>query len=313
LTKEALIGLISAVKGDTAMPYFTEETRKAARDSVRMALAEDLGTAGDITSRATIPEGLSAKGSYVFQEPALVAGAGVLEEVCRQISRKILIEVLRGDGEEVKAGETALRVYGPARALLAVERTSLNFLSHLSGIATLTRKYVDAVKGTGCAIFDTRKTIPGLRALQKYAVRCGGGVNHRMGLYDQVLIKDNHLALMDWALGGKGLVDAVARARRESPKEVLVEIEAKTLDEVQAAAAAGADIIMLDNMSAAMMKKAVALVDRKGAGAPTIEASGGVNIRNVARIAATGVDRISVGALTHSVPSIDISLEIESD
>lgn len=295
------------------MPYLTEETRKAAREAARTALAEDLETAGDITSTAIIPETLSAKASYVFHQPALVAGAGVLEEVCRQVSRKILIEVLKGDGEQVKAGETAFRVYGPARALLTIERTSLNFLSHLSGVATLTGSFVDAVRGSGCAIFDTRKTIPGLRALQKYAVRCGGGVNHRMGLYDQVLIKDNHLALAKWTLGSQGLTDAVARAKRELPRGTLIEIEAKTLDEVRAAVAAGADIIMLDNMSVSMMRKAVALVDSKGARAAIIEASGGVTLRNVARMAGTGVDRISVGALTHSAPAIDISLEMESD
>jgi len=295
------------------MPFFTEETRKAAREAVRIALAEDFGEAGDITSAAMIPEGLTAKGSYVYNEEAVVAGAGVMEEVCRQVSKKILIEVLKGDGEEVRGGETALRVYGPARALLGMERVSLNFLSHLSGVATLTREFVKAVAGTKAAIFDTRKTLPGLRALEKYAVRCGGGVNHRMGLYDQVLVKDNHLALLEWKLENKAIVEAVAAARKKVGAGTLFEVEAKTPDEVEAAVAAGADIVMLDNMSIAKMKRAVEFVRKRGGNRPILEASGNVTLTNAARIAATGVDRISVGALTHSAAAVDISLEMESD
>jgi nicotinate-nucleotide pyrophosphorylase (carboxylating) len=293
------------------MAYSTEVTRAAAREAAKIALAEDLGAAGDITSAAMIPQKAAAKGAYVYNEAAVVAGVVVLEEVCRQVSSGILIEVLKGDGEEVAKGETALRVFGPARALLAVERVSLNFLSHLSGVATLTREFVKAVAGTGTAIYDTRKTLPGLRALEKYAVRCGGGVNHRMGLYDQVLVKDNHIALA--RAGGRKLAEALKEARANAPAGVKFEVEAKTLPEVEAAIAAGADIIMLDNMSVAAMHKAVLLALRRGGKRPVLEASGGVTLKTVARIAATGVDRISVGAITHSAPSIDISLEIEGD
>jgi len=293
------------------MAYFDDETRRAVAESVRLALAEDLGKAGDITSAALVREGVSASGSYVYNEEAVVVGVGVLEEICRQVSKGILIEVLKGDGELVKAGETALRVDGPARALLSVERTSINFLSHLSGVATMTKRFVDAVKGTRARIYDTRKTLPGLRLLEKYAVRCGGGENHRMGLYDQLLVKDNHLAIMRGAGAGGSLVEALVAVRRNAPKEVLLEVEAKTLAEVEAATAAGADVVMLDNMPIAMMRKAAAWVKRQRGQRPILEASGNVTLRRAAQIAATGVDRISIGAITHSAPSVDISLEIE--
>jgi len=293
------------------MIYLTEDARRAARALAKTALAEDLGAAGDVTSAAVIPAGLSAAGAYVYKEAAVVAGVGVIEELCALVARQIVIEVLKGDGERVAAGETAMKIFGPARAILAAERTSLNILSHLSGIATLTRAFVDAVAGTKAAIFDTRKTLPGLRALEKYAVRCGGGSNHRMGLYDQVLVKDNHLALMRAAGGAGNLVEALIAVKKKAPSNVAVEVEAKTLGEVDAALAAGADVIMLDNMRLDAMRKAVALVARRGGRRPLLEASGGVTLRSVAKIAATGVDRISVGALTHSASAIDISLEIE--
>ncbi len=293
------------------MAYFTKEMRKAAAEPVRIALAEDIGEAGDITSRAAVGADAQATGSYVYKEDAVVCGVGVLEEICSQVSRGIVIEVLKGDREEVSAGDTALKVYGPARALLAVERTSLNFLSHLSGIATLTRAFVDAVSGTKAQIYDTRKTLPGLRVLEKYAVLCGGGVNHRMGLYDQILVKDNHIELMRRAGRQMGLAEALVEVRKKAASGVLVEVEAKTLSEVEAAVAGGADIIMLDNMKPALMKKCVEWVKKNSRRKIPIEASGGVTLRNVARVAATGVDRISIGALTHSAPSIDISLEME--
>jgi nicotinate-nucleotide pyrophosphorylase (carboxylating) len=291
------------------MAYFDEATRRAAAEAVKTALAEDLGARGDITTEAVIPEGIEASGSYVYKEDAVVVGVDVLEEISRQISKGIVIEVLKGDGEAVSAGETALRIIGPARALLAAERTSLNFLSHLSGVATLTRRFVEAAAGTKARIYDTRKTLPGLRVLEKYAVRCGGGENHRMGLFDQVLVKDNHIALMRRSGKTVFLAEALAEVKKNAPQGVIVEVEATTLVEVDEALAAGADIILLDNMSNALMKKAVARA-AKAKRRPLLEASGHMTLRRVAAVAATGVDRISVGALTHSAPSVDISLEI---
>lgn len=284
---------------------------RAARKVVKTALAEDLGEAGDVTSCLTVPEDATAVGIYEFREAAVVVGVRVVEEVCRQVSGDIAVDVLKFDGDRVAPGEVAIRIEGPARAILAAERTSLNFLTHLSGVATLTRRYVDAVAGTEAQIFDTRKTIPGLRLLEKYAVRCGGGVNHRIGLYDQVLIKDNHLAVICARCGEEGLVAELKRVRREIPPDILMEVEASDLREVKAAAEAGADIVMLDNMTLDAMREAVALVKARGGRPPILEASGGVNLGTVKAIALTGVDRISVGALTHSAPSVDISLEIE--
>lgn len=293
------------------MCEFAEGEHRAAERAVREALAEDLGEAGDITSNAVIPEGLEAVGRFIYREEAVVAGTGVVEEVMRQVGDRLEVAVLRADGEVVSPGEVAIEVAGPARALLAAERTAVNFLSHLSGVATLTRLFVEAVRGEPAEIFDTRKTLPGLRVLEKYAVRCGGGVNHRMGLWDQVLVKDNHLALMRRAGGAGKLSQILARIRGKVASGVLLEVEAKTLEEVRTALAAGVDVIMLDNMTPKEMVEAVALVRSGQPPAPEIEASGGVSLETVAEIAATGVDRISIGALTHSARSVDISLEIE--
>ena len=264
-----------------------------------------------ITTKALIDEELPARGRFVYKENALVAGIGVVEEVMRQVSRDVSLEVLKEDSQAVAAGETAVIVEGPAGAILAAERVSLNFLSHLSGVATLTRLFVDAAAGTRAKILDTRKTTPGLRILEKYAVRCGGGENHRMGLYDQVLIKDNHLALARRSGGAGKLSDALAAVRGAVGTGIVIEVEAKNAEEVSAALDAGADIIMLDNMTLEEMTEMVAFIRRGRPSPPLIEASGGVTLETVAAIAATGVDRISVGALTHSAPSIDISLELE--
>lgn len=293
------------------MSYFDKRASRAAEEAVREALAEDMSPAGDITSAAVVPEGLSAVGVFLIKEAATLAGIPVVKDVCRQVSAEITLDALKSDGDTVRRGEAVLRVEGPARALLAAERTAINFLSHLSGIATLTRRFVEAVGGTNARIFDTRKTLPGLRVLEKYAVRCGGGMNHRMGLSDQVLIKDNHLALMRRAGGSGDLSAALAAIRAKVPGGIQVEVEAKTLREVEVALRAGVDIIMFDNMPIEMMREAVALVRSAPGARPAIEASGGVTLATVAEIAATGVDRISIGALTHSAPSIDISLEME--
>jgi nicotinate-nucleotide pyrophosphorylase (carboxylating) len=290
---------------------FDKDVKLAARKAVRLALAEDLGRGGDITSNAVVSEDARATGLYEFKHDAIIAGVRVVEEVCRQVSREIKVDILKFDSERVVLGDVALRTEGPARCILAAERTSLNFFSHLCGVATLTRKYVDAVAGTEAQIFDTRKTTPGLRLLEKYAVRCGGGVNHRLGLYDQVLVKDNHLAIMCERCGEDGLTAALAALRKETPPEILVEVEAGTLREVRAAVEAGVDIVMLDNMTLDAMREAVELVRARGGRPPILEASGGVSLETVAAIARAGVDRISVGALTHSAPAVDISLEIE--
>jgi len=291
------------------MCLFDETARAAAVEAVARALAEDLGEAGDITSNALVPADIAARGRYFPREEAILAGGPVVAEVCRQVSPDLEVTIHKGDGERVAAGEAPIELAGPARAMLAAERTSINFLSHLSGVATLTRAFVDAIEGTGAKILDTRKTLPGLRVLQKYAVRCGGGVNHRFGLYDRILAKDNHLALVRRAGGSGSLADALAALRAKAPG-VPMEVEARTLEEVEAALAAGADVIMLDNMPPARMRDAVALVRRSGEGAPLLEASGGITLDNVRAAAETGVDYISVGALTHSAGAIDISLEI---
>jgi len=291
------------------MCLFDEGARAAAAEAVARALAEDLGEAGDITSNALVPADIAARGRYFLREDAILSGGPVVAEVCRQVSPDLEVTIKSGDGARVAAGEAPIDLAGPARAMLAAERTSINFISHLSGVATLTRAFVDAIEGTGAKILDTRKTLPGLRVLQKYAVRCGGGVNHRFGLYDRVLAKDNHLALVRRAGGSGSLAEALAALRAKAPG-VPMEVEARTLEEVEAALAAGADIIMLDNMPPARMRDAVALVRRSGEGAPLLEASGGITLDNVRAAAETGVDYISVGALTHSAGAIDISLEI---
>jgi len=261
---------------------------------VRAWLAEDLG-AGDLTSEAVVAEGATAKAAILVKEPGVVCGLELVRSVFAELDPGFTTEALAADGDEVE-GQVA-QLDGDARALLAGERLALNLLGRLSGIATLTRRYVDAVEGTGATILDTRKTTPGLRALEKYAVRCGGGTNHRLGLDDGILIKDNHLRLAG------SLGEAVSNAAATG---VSVEVECETLDQVAEAVQAGADMILLDNMSPAQLSEAVALVD----GRAKLEASGGVNLDTVRAIAETGVDFISVGALTHSARALDVSLEL---
>ena len=261
------------------------------------ALAEDIGT-GDITGNALIPTDLNAKFNMNARGELVVCGLKFLPELFALIDPSVRVELLIEEGVQVAAGTTIARLNGPARALLAGERTALNFVQHLSGVATLTRSYVDAVAGTQAKIYDTRKTIPGLRYLQKYAVSCGGGNNHRMGLYDAVLIKDNHLALA-------GSVDAaIVKARAHSAGQVIVECD--TLAQVDAAIAARADIILLDNMDNDSLREAVTRIKPHGI---QTEASGNVSLETVRGIAETGVDRISIGKLTHSVSAVDIGLD----
>lgn len=272
--------------------------------AVRAALAEDIGS-GDVTSLATVPASASFTVVIRAREPMVVAGLAFAETAFRSLSRKVRIKRLTRDGRSLKTGVALLQITGPARAILSAERVALNFVQRLSGVATLTAQYVAAVKGIHAQILDTRKTTPGWRRFEKHAVACGGGHNHRVGLFDMVLIKDNHLAALRNAKPN-AVAAAVNRAREKFPK-LKIEVEADTLSQVKQAVNAGADIILLDNMSTALLRQAVTIVG----GRAKTEASGGVNLKTVRAIAQTGVDFISVGALTHSARAIDIGLDFE--
>ncbi|MEO7718063.1 MAG: carboxylating nicotinate-nucleotide diphosphorylase [Capsulimonas sp.] len=266
---------------------------------VRAALAEDIG-AGDITTTVCIPAGTKASAMVLAKSPGVVAGLAVGALVFRLLDPEARWEALVEDGATVGAGRHAIaRVSGDARALLTAERVALNLMQRMSGVATVTARYVELVSGTKARIVDTRKTTPGLRVLEKYAVRVGGGVNHRLGLYDCVLIKDNHIK----AAGG--IKAAVTAARAQAPHTMKIEVEASTLDQVREALACGADIILLDNMGLDLLRESVKIID----GRAIAEASGGLNETTVASVAATGVDVLSIGALTHSAPAMDISLD----
>ncbi|HJU64461.1 MAG TPA: carboxylating nicotinate-nucleotide diphosphorylase [Gemmatimonadaceae bacterium] len=266
---------------------------------VRGSLEED-GAFDDVTTIATVQPDRTAHGTIVSRSKGVIAGVPVALAAFKMLDPSIAIRIDSEDADRVAAGASIMRLSGAPRALLSAERVALNFLQRLSGIATLTARFVEAVRGTGARIFDTRKTTPGLRRLEKYAVRAGGGENHRMGLFDQVLIKDNHLAILS---GDVGL--AVRRAREYAPVGMRVEVECDSIDQVAAAVEAGVDIVLLDNMSPPMLRQAVQLVARRA----IIEASGGVTLDTVRAIAETGVDWISVGALTHSAPALDLALE----
>jgi nicotinate-nucleotide pyrophosphorylase (carboxylating) len=275
-------------------------------DCVNSALDEDIGR-GDITSRAVVRSGIKARGSFMAKQDLILAGLEVADAAFTSFDPYLQIESMAGDGEEVKAGRVFARATGDAQTLLAAERVALNFLQRLSGIATVTRRYVDAISGTGARIVDTRKTTPGLRLLEKYAVTVGGGSNHRMGLDDGVLIKDNHLVMA----GSVG--EAVRRARESCGHLHKIEVEVATLDQVREALDARADILLLDNMSPEMVRESVDLVrSREPEERRTLtEASGGINLTNVRAYAEAGVDLISIGALTHSAPAVDISFKIK--
>ena len=264
---------------------------------IRTALEEDIGP-GDVTTAATIPPGTMARAELVAKEEFVLAGIAVARRVFELLDTQVAFEELIKDGQTVKRGEVLAWLKGDAASLLQGERVALNLLQRMSGVATLTRAFVREAEGAGATIVDTRKTTPGLRALEKYAVRVGGGGNHRMALYDGVLIKENHVA----AAGG--ITAAVSRARRYAPHTLKIEVEVRNLEEVAEALAAGADILLLDNMGLRQLEAAVKLVG----GRAMTEASGGVNLDTVRAIAETGVDLISVGALTHSYRSVDISM-----
>jgi len=283
------------------------ETQDAAEvreieEIIRRALAEDIGS-GDVTSTWTLPADLRLRGKVVAKAPGIVAGLEVARRVFAAVDERITFKSRVADGSPVARGDVLATVHGPARSILSAERVALNFLQRMSGIATLTHRYVEAAQGTKAVILDTRKTAPGLRVLDKMAVRLGGGKNHRFGLYDMVLIKDNHIA----AAGS--ITAAVQRVRAHNQAGLPIEVEVKNLDELREALELGVHRIMLDNMDPDQMRQAVALAG----GRVELEASGGITLDNVAEIARTGVDYISVGALTHSAPALDISLEAEAE
>jgi nicotinate-nucleotide pyrophosphorylase (carboxylating) len=268
---------------------------------VQNALAEDVGS-GDVTSQWILPPEMRVHGHFLAKAQGVLAGLEVVRQVFQQVDERITFQPRVKDGDTISKGDFVAVVEGPAASILTAERTALNFLQRMSGIATLTRRYVEAVAGTKAVILDTRKTAPGLRLLDKWAVRLGGGQNHRLGLYDMVLIKDNHIA----AAGGN--TQAVERVRQRNQQGLAVEVEVKNLAELEEALALNVDRIMLDNMNLDEMRRAMEMT----AGRVPLEASGNVTLENVAAIATTGVDYISVGALTHSVKALDISLEIEN-
>jgi len=269
-----------------------------ARRVIETALAEDLGSLGDITSTSVIPSGIQFQGVLQARHAMVIAGLPVAREVFSMVARGATFQELVADGDAVSAGTVLARIEGPAQALLTAERTALNLLQLLSGIATTTRQYVEQMQGTRCTLLDTRKTIPGLRRLSKYATARGGAQNHRMGLFDLILIKDNHIAVCG------SLTEAVRRAKSAAP-QLTIEVECDTLDQVTEAIESGADILLLDNMTLDQLRQAVALVANRA----KTEASGGVTLETIAAIAQTGVDFVSVGRITQSAPAVDIGLD----
>ena len=265
---------------------------------VTRILAEDLGKGGDVTSAATIAANARFTAAMNARQALVAAGVEIASALFRALDPAVEIELLAKDGDRIEHGTTLMRLAGNARAMLAAERSALNTLQHLSGIATLTRQYVDAIEGTGAVLLDTRKTIPGLRVLEKYAARMGGAQNHRMRLEDGVLIKDNHVAVCG------GVAEAVRRAKAANT-ELQVQVEVDRLDQIEPALAAGADRLLLDNMDPQMLREAVALVARR----VPLEVSGGVTLETIRFLAETGVDFISVGRITQSAPAVDIGLD----
>jgi nicotinate-nucleotide pyrophosphorylase (carboxylating) len=279
-------------------------TEKQLDKVIDLALAEDISH-GDITSEALIPPDLSGRASLLVKERGVLAGIEVARRVFQHVDPSLEVAVLIKDGSDIGPGDIAGNISGSVMPILKAERTALNFLQRLSGIASLTAQYVAKTKGTDAKIYDTRKTTPGLRPLEKYAVRMGGGQNHRLHLGDAVLIKDNHIGAL--RATGMTIKDIVDKARRNVPAGVTIEVEATSISEVREALQAGADIIMLDNMSIEEMGQVV----KMAGGRERLEASGGITLVNVRQIALTGVDMISIGALTHSCKALDISLELE--
>lgn len=276
---------------------------KYLKEIIKKALDEDIQT-GDVTTKAIIPDSVFGKGKFLIKTDGIIAGLNVAKNVFQMLDAEIVFKVLISDGEKVKAGDIVAEVEGKASSILTGERTALNFLQRMSGIATLTNNFVEKIKHTKAKILDTRKTVPGLRMLDKEAVRLGGGINHRIGLFDLFLIKDNHIEI---AGSITSAVNACRNFQQMKKSNLKIEVETKNLEEVEETLACSIDIIMLDNFNTDLMKKAVSLINGKC----LVEASGNINISNVKEVAETGVDFISVGALTHSVKALDISLEVE--
>jgi nicotinate-nucleotide pyrophosphorylase (carboxylating) len=274
------------------------------REIARRALDEDLG-AGDVTTQLLVPADTHVTATLVARQAGVVCGLPLARAVFHEVEPRLEVQLEAGDGDSVEAGAVLLTVRGPARGVLSAERVALNFVGRLSGIASLTRRYVETVSGTGARIVDTRKTTPGLRALEKYAVRCGGGHNHRFGLSDGFMLKDNHRAAL--AAAGHDLVAAVQAARERLGHGVALTIEVDEVDQIGDALDAGADVILLDNMTPAQLERAVREID----GEALAEASGGMTLETVRPAAESGVDLISVGALTHSAPGLDVALDLE--
>ncbi|MEO6811512.1 MAG: carboxylating nicotinate-nucleotide diphosphorylase [Isosphaeraceae bacterium] len=289
---------------------FGAAERSNAESLIALAVAEDLGAAGDLTALATIPADAPGRARFVARSAGVLAGLPVLERLIAEFGLTEGWRPLLQDGDRLGPGTLIARIEGSMRALLAMERTALNFLQRLSGVATLTAAFVAEVQGTKAQILDTRKTTPGWRTLEKYAVRCGGGRNHRIGLYDAVLIKDNHLAWLEGT--GDPIGRAIASSRANTPPGTVIEVEVDTLDQLDRALSCGPDLILVDNLGPDDLAEAVR---RRNDRAPTIglEASGGITLSTVGGLARTGVDRISVGALTHSAPALDIGLDFEAE
>jgi nicotinate-nucleotide pyrophosphorylase (carboxylating) len=271
--------------------------------AVRAALAEDLGLQGDITTNATVPATARAKAVIAARADGVITGLQLAEAAFRMLDPNVVFEIVTQDSTKATAGSVVARVTGQARALLTAERVALNYMGRLSGIATLTRRYVDTVAGTHVKIVDTRKTTPGLRAFEKYAVRCGGGQNHRTGLFDAILIKDNHI------VAAGGLSNAINAAQAAAGHMVKIEVEVDTLEQLNDVLKYKVDAVLLDNMTPAQLKQAVKTI----AGRAIAEASGGVSLSTVRAIAESGVDMISIGALTHSAPVLDLGLDFTTD
>jgi nicotinate-nucleotide pyrophosphorylase (carboxylating) len=277
----------------------------ATKRLVRAALAEDLGRAGDLSTTFFLPAGRTYRAYVKAKADGVLCGVVPATEALRQACPRARVRWLARDGSRVRPGQVVARLTGP-RGILTAERTMLNFLQRLSGVATLARRYADAVRGTRAKVYDTRKTLPGWRALDKYAVRCGGAENHRMGLYDMVMLKDNH-----WAGAAPASLTARVKAFRRRHPRVPIQVEAAGLDQVRQALALGPDLLLLDNMGPALLRKAIALA-RRTAPRVKLEVSGGVDLKTIRALARLGPDRISVGRLTHSAPALDLSLKIEA-
>ncbi|MFM2090506.1 MAG: Nicotinate-nucleotide pyrophosphorylase [Planctomycetota bacterium] len=273
---------------------------------IDLALREDLGAAGDITCRAVVPPDARLAGRITAKESGVLCGMALFQRVCDRVGAGVVVTDALADGTTVAPGTLCLRFQGPAAVLLQAERTALNLAQRLSGTATLARTYADVVAGTRARVFDTRKTTPGLRLLQKHAVVAGGGANHRIGLYDQVLLKENHIALM----GAAGPAEAVRRARAATAPGTVIEVEIERLDDLEGVITASADIVLLDNMDPDLCRRAVAVRDRLGMRCD-LEASGGITLTTIRAFAEAGVERISVGALTHSAACLDLSMRCD--